>query len=311
MNAKTGAVDITVVILTFNEERHILRAINSVMNIAKEIIVIDSYSTDKTVEISKNAGARVLQHAFVNHSKQFQWGLDEGGIKSQWIMRLDADEVIEADLVKSIQSILPDLPANIVGVNFDRKHIFMGRWVRYGGRYPLRLLRLWRRGNGRVEDRWMDEHIVIWGGTTINMVGGFSDVNENDLSFFTDKHNKYATREALDVLTERYNLKAEDSGFNVNSVSKQTAVKRFLKENLYNKLPFWLGPLAYFFYRYIFQLGFLDGRTGLIYHFLQGFWYRFLVGAKILEFERAISHCMDDDQRRSELERITGLPLFK
>ncbi len=155
----------------------------------------------------------------------------------------------------------------------------------------------------------MDEHIVVTGGRTVTFEGGFADVNLHDLTFFTDKHNKYATREAVDVLNRRYHLFASDDGLSTKSASLQASMKRKVKEGVYNRLPFWIGPLFYFLYRYIVQLGFLDGREGLIYHFLQGFWYRFLVGAKVEELERAIRPFVDPREKCSELSRLTGLKL--
>ncbi len=251
-------------------------------------------------------GAIVLQHPFVNYAQQFQWALENAPIKSRWVMRLDADEIIEPDLAQEILSELPDLPDDVVGINFDRKHIFMDRWVRHGGRYPLRLLRVWRHGQGRIEDRWMDEHMVVWGGRTVNFKGGFSDWNLNDLSFFTQKHNKYATREAIDVLNQRLGLFPRDDALNSESASWQASAKRRAKERVYNALPFTVSSTLYFLWRYIFQLGFLDGRSGLVYHFLQGWWYRFLVGAKLMELERAISHLTDKQAILEELTRLTG-----
>lgn len=307
--AEASSLDVAVLILTFNEEIHIERSIASVRPFARDILVIDSFSTDNTVALARAAGARVLTNQFVNYSKQFQWGLDEGGITSEWILRLDADEIIEPDLADEIRVALPTLPADVMGVNFDRKHVFMGRWVRHGGRYPLRLLRLWRRQHGRIEDRWMDEHIVIWGGRTITFKGGFADANMNDLTFFTDKHNKYATREAVDVLSQKYGLFPRDEAFSSEAVSRQAGWKRSIKEKVYNRMPFWVGPFGYFLYRYVFQLGFLDGQSGLIYHFLQGFWYRFLVGAKVKEFEAAMAECSTNDERRLCLARLTGLKI--
>jgi glycosyltransferase involved in cell wall biosynthesis len=308
-DASTALLDITVLILTFNEERHIARAIASVRDIARDVVVVDSSSTDSTVDIATSLNARVYHNRFVNYSQQFQWGLDHCGIATKWVMRLDADEVIEPDLSDHLLRELPSLSSDIVGVNFDRKHIFMGRWIRHGGRFPLRLLRLWQTEFGRIEDRWMDEHIVVWGGRTVTFDGGFADINLNDLTFFTDKHNKYATREAIDQLSRRYGLFARDHAFSSEAVSYQAAIKRWIKEVIYNKLPFWIGPLAYFVYRYVGQLGFLDGRPGLIYHFLQGFWYRFLVGAKVVELEQGISDCRSNAERISRLAQLTGLLL--
>ena len=298
--------DLTVLILTHNETRHITRAIASVRAIARDVVVVDSFSTDDTVALAEAAGARVLHHRFVNYAKQFQWGLDHGGIDTEWVLRLDADEIIEADLAHEIATRLPTLPADVAGVNFARKHVFMGRWIRHGGRYPLILLRLWRTRQGRIEDRWMDEHIVVSGGRTIHFAGGFADVCEYDLTFFTDKHNRYATREAIDVLNRKYGLFGTDRALTVQSASFQAGVKRWVKERFYNRLPFWAGPLGYFLYRYFIQLGFLDRSEGLIYHFLQGFWYRFLVGAKILEYDRQLARCGDRAERLALLSRLTG-----
>lgn len=300
---------IAVVILTFNEALHIRRAIESVRSFAGDILVVDSHSTDATVALAEAAGARVLQHRFVNQARQFQWAMDHGDITADWVLRLDADEVIEPDLQRALIGKLPSLPADVSGVNFARKHIFMGRWVRRGGRYPLYLLRLWRNGLGRVEDRWMDEHVVISSGRTIILKGGFADINLKDLTAFTDKHNSYATREAIEVLSRRYGLLERDGALSSRSNSRQAATKRKIKEKLYNALPLWAGPLGYFLYRYILQLGFLDGREGLIYHVLQGFWYRFLVAAKIEEFDRVLRKCPDRQAKIEALSRMSGYDL--
>lgn len=298
--------DLGVIILTLNEEKHIGRALQSIAGMAKEIVVVDSFSTDRTVEIAQRYGAVVLQHQFVNQAKQFQWALENATLTAAWLLRLDADEIVGADLAAEIDEKLPTLDDGVAGVNFNRRHIFMGRWVRHGGRYPLTMLRLWRRGQGRVEDRWMDEHMVVWGGRTVSFRGGFFDHNLNDLTFFTDKHNKYATREAIEVLNQRLRLFPRDEAMNIQSSSLQASFKRSAKERVYNRLPFTVSALAYFLWRYIFQLGFLDGRSGLVYHFLQGYWYRFLVGAKLMELERAIAHLTDKREIAAELSRLTG-----
>lgn len=309
MNEPT-ACDITVVIITFNEAIHVGRAIDSVRSFASDVLVVDSYSTDSTVAICESKGARVLQNKFVNYSDQFQWALDNGGIKSAWTLRLDADEVVEEDLSYNIKNMLTDIDHTIVGVNFNRKHYFMGKWVKHGGRYPLKLLRLWRTGSGRIEARWMDEHIVVSGGETITIPGGFSDRNEKDLSFFTSKHNSYATREAIDVLSRKYNLLKIDDSLNSASSSRQASLKRQAKEKIYNKMPLWMGPSLYFIWRYIFQFGFLDGSTGTMYHVLQGFWYRYLVACKIYEYDMSLSKIHSRNEKLHALSVLTGYDLF-
>lgn len=299
---------LAVLILTHNEAHHIGRALESVSGIATETFIVDSGSNDGTVEIARSRGATVLYNPFVNQAKQFQWGLDNAQITADWVMRLDADEVIEPDLADEINRKLPALPSDVTGVNLKRKHIFMGRWIRHGGRYPLILLRIWRRGMASVEDRWMDEHMLLSEGRAVTFDGGFADVNLGDIGYLTDKHNKYATREAVDVLIKSLGLYSEAKSFE-GGAPAQAAAKRGIKERFYNRLPFAVGPVAYFLYRYIVQLGFLDGKEGAIYHGLQGLWYRFLVDAKLLEFRRALEK-VDGQQAKLELlARLSGLKL--
>lgn len=302
-------VDLAIIILCHNEEIHLARALKHVTGIARQIFVIDSFSTDATVKIATEHGAIVLQHEFINYSKQFQWALENAPIAASWVMRLDADEVVEEDLAKEIAARLPIMPPDVVGINLRRKHIFLGRWIRHGGRYPLILLRIWRKGYGQIEDRWMDEHIVVSGGRTIEFQGGFADHNLKDITFFIDKHNKYATREAIDTLNHQLDLFPKLETITARTVSWQASLKRVVKYGVYSKIPFQYSALLYFLYRYFIQVGFVDGIEGLSYHVLQGFWYRFLVGAKVLELKRAISHLRDKDQIKSELSKRTGLKL--
>lgn len=300
---------VAVVILTRDEGMHLKRCLDAVSFFAASIHIIDSGSSDDTLTIAQSFGAEVLYNKWVNYADQFQWGMEHITTNASWIMRLDADEVIEPDLAARIVAELPALPNDVVGINIDRKHIFLGRWIRHGGRYPLRLLRLFRRGHGRIEQRWMDEHIIVEGGRTVTFAGGFADHNLNDLSFFTDKHNKYATREAVDQLNQKLGLFARDVEVTAEASSRQAAAKRWIKENVYNHIPFTISATLYFLYRYIIQLGFLDGREGTTYHFLQGFWYRFLVGAKVMELGRAIAPFPTTAEKLAELKRLTGLSL--
>jgi hypothetical protein len=151
----------------------------------------------------------------------------------------------------------------------------------------------------------MDEHMYLTEGRTVTFIGGFADHNLNDLTFFTAKHNSYASREALDVLNQRLHLFEPQLALTGEATAKQAKIKRFLKESVYNRLPFEISASLFFMYRYVFQLGFLDGRRGLIYHILQGFWYRFLVGAKLRELEQAVKRATSEDEMRSEIARLT------
>ena len=295
---------VAVIILAFNEAVHLPRALHHARNFAREIFIIDSFSTDDTVGLAKAGGAQVLQHAFQNYARQFEWALENAPITADWVMRLDADEIIESDLAEEIILRLPSMPADVTGINLNRKTIFQGKFIRWGGRYPLTLLRIWRRGKAHIEDRWMDEHMYLTDGRTVTFQGGFSDHNLYDLTFFTAKHNGYASREALDVLNQRLHLFEPQLALTAESTARQAKIKRFLKESVYNRLPFEISAFLFFLYRYIFQLGFLDGRRGLVYHVLQGFWYRFLVGAKLRELEVAVKNVSTDDEKRAAVERL-------
>jgi len=298
--------DIAVIILTYNESLHLPRCLEHVAGFAREIFVVDSYSTDATIEQARAGGAVVLQHPFRNQAQQFQWALENCPITAAWVMRLDADEVVEPDLAQEIVTRLPQLAPEITGVVLNRKTIFQGRFLRHGGRYPLLLLRIWRRGSARIENRWMDEHIYLTEGKPVAFRGGFADHNLHDLTAFVQKHNQYATREALDVLNRRLSLRESGVELTAAATAGQARVKRFLKERIYNRVPFELAAVGYFFFRYVIQLGFLDGREGLTYHVLQGFWYRFLAGAKLRELEKAIRKTSSPDELHGEILRLTG-----
>jgi glycosyltransferase involved in cell wall biosynthesis len=300
-------VSVAVIILTFNEELHLKRALASVAEFASEVFVIDSGSTDATAEIARAQGAQVLEHAFENQARQMAWALEQAPITSDWVMRLDADEVVEPDLAAEIARELPGLPADVTGVNLQRKTIFQGRFLRHGGRFPLTMLRIWRRGRGRVEDRWMDEHMYVSEGRTVTFRGGFADHSLIDLTDFIDKHNRYATREAMEILLGRFDGAQADEKLTAQATSADVSLKRWAKLKIYNRIPFELSALFYFFYRYVVRLGFLDGSAGLVYHVLQGFWYRFLVGAKLRELERGVGQVESREELERELLRRTGL----
>ena len=302
-------MQLSVIILTFNEGKHIARALRSLAPLNAQVFVVDSFSTDATVEIARAQGALVVQNTFVHQAQQIQWALLNLPITTAWVMRLDADEVLTTELIGELIERLPNLPSEVAGINLKRRHIFLGRWIRHGGRYPVTLLRIWRPGAARVEQRWMDEHMVLLRGQAVTFRHDFCDENLNDLTHFTDKHNKYATREAIEVLSAQFGMVESHSGTAERHGSFQALAKRILKESLYNRLPLWCGPFGYFLTRYIVQGGALDGRPGLIYHALQGFWYRFLVAAKIVEFEQHLQGLSTLDERLSTLERVSGLPL--
>lgn len=276
---------IAFIILTFNEEMHIERCINSVKDIANEIFVVDSFSKDRTCEIAESLGAKVYKNPWVNYATQFNWGLNNCPITSQWVWRLDADEYIEQGLAKNIEEALEKIPENINGIYINRKITFLGKPMLHAGQYPVKHMKIIKRGFGYCENTWMDEHLILTSGETIFVGGGDQvDDNLNDLTWWIAKHNSYSSREAVNTLAIRYNLYKE-SNVTPRFFGSKPERKRWLKVT-YNKTPLFVRPFFNFLIHYFFKLGFLDGTRGFIWGVLHDFWYRFLVDVKIYEMRR-------------------------
>ena len=280
---------IAVIILTLNEEIHIERCIRSAKAVTDEIIVVDSFSTDHTCEKARELGAVVYQHQFVNYAKQFNWALANCEIKAQWIWRLDADEYIEAPLAEKALQTLETISEDVNGIFVNKKIVFMGKPLLHGGWYPVQLLKIIRKGFGACEDKWMDEHLVIFSGKTISIDADQTDDNLKDLTEWSHKHVDYATREAIDTLLTEYNLLHSKDLVEPKFWGTHTERKRWLKMK-YAKTPLFVRPFVNFFIRYILKAGFLDGKRGFIWHFMQGYWYRMLVDCKIFELKRKFGH---------------------
>lgn len=273
--------DLTAIILTKNEELNIENCINSIKNLAKRIIVIDSFSTDKTVEIAENLGAEVHQHEFMNYSKQFLYGLNSFDIDTTWVLRIDADErLTDASRAEIEQLCEENMETDVNGIILRFEVTFLGKKLRHGGIYPFRKLLVFKYGIGTIEDRNMDEHIVLSHGKTVEVKNDSEHHDYKDLTYWTNKHNWYASREVLDYVQ---NAKTnQETGKELNA---KAGIKRFIKFHIYYKLPMGMRAHLYYIYRYYFKLGFLDGKEGKIYAFLQAYWYRYLVDAKIYEYE--------------------------
>jgi glycosyltransferase involved in cell wall biosynthesis len=277
---------ITAIILTFNEELHIARCIERLWPLVERIVVVDSFSTDRTVEIARDLGAEVLQRPFVNQAEQFQWALDTVAVTSAWTIRLDADEYCEPELIATLHARLSQLPETVQGVVLRRKMIFRGRWIRHGTYYPVYLLRVWRTGSAYVEQRWMDEHIRLHHGDSVTITDGdFVDENLGTIGDWTAKHNNYATRHMVDFVGRSIGVIAAEP----RPTERRARWKRVLREDVFGGAPLYLRSVLYFIYRYVFRLGFLDGRTGFVWHFMHGFWLFMLIDAKIDEAQRQIA----------------------
>lgn len=296
---------IIAIVLTFNEEIHLGRCLASLAGVADELWVVDCFSTDKTVEIASTCGAKVIQRAWKSHSDQFNWALKQlpTDTDDTWIFRVDADEYLTPELAREVRSKLPAVADSVDGIFVPRRMTFQGRLLQFGGVFPVHVLRIFRQGRGHCENRWMDEHIIVEN-KTVGFDGELIDDNKNSLSWWTEKHNRYSSREVIDILNLEYGF------MEIETVARLTGggragLKRWVKENLYWKLPLGLRALVYFLYRYILMLGFLDGRAGAAFHVLQGFWYRYLVDAKTAEVKRYMAENHVDVV--IAIERVLGL----
>lgn len=265
----------TVILLSFNSEDTLGATLARAREVSDEIFVVDSFSSDGTVALAESFGAKVVQHAFENYGAQRNWAIDQLPITNKWQLHLDADEVMDHELVAAIRE-LPDDPGH-AGYFVPRYVKFLGRVLRHGGMSPTWHLRLFRSGVGRCEDRKYDQHFLLLSGTTGQLRGVMVDDIAMSLSEWTARHNRWADGEVaeMDAKLEAGRLTADPRG---NPAQR----KRALRER-YNQLPLFVRPIALFAYRFFFKLGFLDGTEGFIFWVLQTFWFRFLIDAKIWE----------------------------
>lgn len=291
---------IAAIILTKDEEKHIERCINSLKGVCDEIIVVDSFSTDRTCDIADAMGAKVYKNPWKNYATQFNYGVYNCNIKSAWIWRIDADEFLEGNIGIAVKKALKECNDDVNGVYIRKRIDFIGKPLLHGGWYPSYHLKIFRNGHGDCENRWMDEHIRIFDGTTITVEDGNQvDANLNSLTWWTQKHNGYATREMVDMLMMEYGLDAKAQEVVPKFFGTEEQRKRWLKMK-YVKFPLFIRPFINFFLRYILKAGFLDGNEGFIWHILQGFWYRMLVDAKIFELKKKFG--FDDEKIKEYLK---------
>jgi len=274
-------VPVTVVILTYNEEVNLARAVNSVQNWAQSILVVDANSTDETVSLARDMGCEVVRHAFEDYGSQRNFALDYLADRSPgWVLFLDADERVSEELRTEITKRLEQEPS-IDGFYVRRRFIWMGRWIRWGY-YQAWILRLFRYGKGRCEERSVNEHIVVTGKVDY-LKKDLLHENHKGVDAWIEKHNQYARLEADELLRR---TEPKSGQLSMRLTGSQAERKRWLREQFWNRLPPLLRPVLYFFYRYVLRGGFLDGAAGFSYHALQAFWYPLLVDLKYLELKR-------------------------
>lgn len=272
--------DLTIIVLTKNEELNLPDCLKSAKGFAKRCVVVDSGSTDKTEIIAKDYGADFYYHPFENYARQFNWALDNTEINTKWTFRLDADERLTPKLCEELSHLMKEHNDDDVnGISMEASLFFMGKEMKHGGPQKRKLM-LFKTGTARIEDRKMDEHTILSSGRAIDCKEKFLHYDFKDMGFWINKLNWYATREMQDYF-EFINGKEAS----INAHDKEINNIRNKKFGVYYKFPKFIRCWLMFVYAYIFQLGFLDGKEGFIYHWTYHRFYRTLVDCKILEQE--------------------------
>ncbi len=280
-------IPITLLVPTRNEEANIEKCLHSAHGLIDQIFVIDSESEDETVSIARRY-AEVINLPY-DHSKIipwiYQWGLDNLPIRNDWVMILEADQALTRELKDELRTLFtkPEIPEK--GFYVRRQQVFRGRPLRFGGYGSKYMLKLFRRSVGELDAEETDTRVYVRGAIgKLKSPIVEENLKENEILFYLQKHLRYAdvfAREELLRREESANWKTEPRLFG-------TPDQRILwLKALYYRLPLYVRPFAYFFYRYIILLGMLDGKEGGIFHFLQAFWFRLVIDMRLEELQKA------------------------
>jgi len=277
--------NLTVIIITYQEECNIRDCILSLQGVTKNIFVVDSHSTDATQSILKDMDIVFKEHEFITYAEKRKWAQQNNPFKTEWVFHIDADERFSPELSTWLLNDFPKQKDVVDGFIFSRKTVFLNRWIKHGDQYPNFHLRLFKENLGFVEDKAYDNHFVLSSGVvrTIPRADIINNVADN-LDDFILSHVRWATLEANDVA-----LGAEKKLGDVipNLFGNPIERKRWVKQNIFERAPLFVRSFGYFIYRYLIRLGFLDGKQGLIFFVLQTFWFRFLIDAKVFEIRTA------------------------
>ena len=275
--------NITAVVLCYNESQNIRHCLDSVKGLC-EIYVVDSGSSDDTIKICREFTDKIVEHKYLNHASQWQWALENLPITTEWILALDADFIVSEELRNDMRDHLPGLSKDVDGVYIKHRYIFGGGLIRFGGtkQFWLRIVRC-KKTETDVSDLVDFRFIVL--GKTIRFKSAVIEYNryDDDISTWLKKQDKFSIRLALEEELRRN--KILDWGKSPSFLGNSDERIMWLRDR-WLSLPLFVRPCIYFFYRYVFSLGFLDGRAGFLYHFLQGFWLRVVVDWKILEIRQ-------------------------
>ncbi len=264
-----------VVVLTKNDALQIESCLRSAHGLDADFLVVDSGSTDKTVEIAQELGAEVVFYEYITEARTRNWVIENWGPQYEWIVFLDSDERLTPELRDEIATIPPP-DRGPKGYMMRRLMFFLGKHLRFGGHQNVWVLHVIHPPAARVVEQTRTLEYVRVRGRVAKLTHPLLHDNRKGLSDWTVKHDFYATREAQDRLMGRRRKEPVTEG----------RIRAFLHDRVLSKTPPFLLPLMYFVYRYFIRLGFLDGKVGLMYYFLHDFWYPFLVAAKVEELRR-------------------------
>jgi glycosyltransferase involved in cell wall biosynthesis len=261
-------MSISVLIFTLNEELHLPRCIESV-RWSDDVIVVDSFSTDRTAEICASLGARMVQRPFSAMWEQRNWALRNAGAKHDWALILDADEWVPPMLAAELQAVPHDGNDKVAAYRVRRRFHMWGRWLRFSSLYPTWLVRLVRRDRVAYFSQGHGEGQEV-SGRIGDLQNDLIDENLRGIDEWFLRQNAYSSRDAV------YELEAEKRHMNATAIlSRDPAERRRALKQLAMRLPF--RALAYFLYSYVFRLGFLDGRDGLVFCIMKAVYQQMVV----------------------------------
>jgi glycosyltransferase involved in cell wall biosynthesis len=277
---------VSVIILTYNEEANIRTCLESVQSLTEEVFLVDSFSTDKTLEIAREYTQHIFQNPWTNYARQRQWALEHLPFSHDWIFFLDADEWLTTAVINEISQVVTiEMQQPLYGGYYaPRKFLFLGRQIRYGGcQGGLKELRLCNRHHLNIGE-WAGHEVYLSNKEVTSLKEPFIHEDQKPLSAWIDRHNRYSSSQAAHLwnLQNKQAVQTETSSFYLD---RKLYLKQKFRQKVWNKLPLGIRPTLSFFIQYVLYLGFLDGFAGFIYHFLHTFWFRLLVDAKLFELK--------------------------
>lgn len=279
-----NVVPVASVILTFNEEKNIETCLQSVAGWCQQIIVVDSGSTDRTLDICRKYTGLIFPHPYIDHASQWDWSLKNLPLECDWVLRLDADDLVSEELKRQVEQVMVAPEPDVSGYYVVHRHYFRNKPIHGLKTHWLCLI---RHKNIRIDHSELVDFRFIVDGKTRNLSGSIIESNQKELEidFWLDKHQKFSSRMAAEEVLRRAGvLRWSISGRLLGNPDE----RMIWFKNIWYHMPLFVRPFIYFTYRYFFRLGLLDGVNGFVYHFLQAFWFRLVVDIKISELNEEI-----------------------